>query len=146
VASTSSSRAPAVCSTCTPVGAVDLSNVETLVLDEADRMLDMGFWPDVSRILGLLPRARQNLLFSATMDPQVLKIVDSILHQPGPRRGLAAHQARRPHRAVALPGRARAEDRPAREELPRVGHTRTLVFTRTKHRADRLSSPARAPG
>src|SRR5690606_38702867 len=53
-------------------GDCDLSRVEVLVLDEADRMLDMGFWPDVKRILAKLPEPRQNLLFSATMTKEVL--------------------------------------------------------------------------
>ena len=59
-------------------GHCDLSNVEVLVLDEADRMLDMGFWPDVRRILSHLPKKRQNLLFSATMSPEVLKVIGEI--------------------------------------------------------------------
>jgi ATP-dependent RNA helicase RhlE len=63
-------------------GDVDLRHVEVLVLDEADRMLDMGFWPDVKRILRALPDRRQNLLFSATMSPEVLRVVGDTLHEP----------------------------------------------------------------
>src|SRR5665648_872818 len=63
-------------------GDVDLSQVEILVLDEADRMLDMGFWPDVKRIINLMPSKRQNLLFSATMSHQVLGVVGSTLNNP----------------------------------------------------------------
>ncbi|MDY0087971.1 MAG: DEAD/DEAH box helicase [Coriobacteriia bacterium] len=120
-------------------GAIDLSRVETLVLDEADRMLDMGFWPDVSRILGLLPTRRQNLLFSATMSPGVLKVVESTLHDP------VRLEVSPPATPVERIGqtlypvcRTQKTDLLV-ELLKRQGHTRTLIFTRTKHRADRLS-------
>ena len=63
-------------------GHVDLSKVEILVLDEADRMLDMGFWPDVKRIMALLPEKRQNLLFSATALPDVERVAGPVLHNP----------------------------------------------------------------
>ncbi len=61
---------------------VDLSGIEVLVLDEADRMLDMGFLPDIKRILEKLPKKRQNLLFSATMSPTIRKLADEILTDP----------------------------------------------------------------
>src|SRR4029079_10557582 len=61
---------------------VDLSHVEILVLDEADRMLDMGFIPDVRRILALLPKKRQNLLFSATFNDEIRKLAQGLLHDP----------------------------------------------------------------
>jgi ATP-dependent RNA helicase RhlE len=120
-------------------GAVDLSRVETLVLDEADRMLDMGFWPDVRRILGLLPERRQNLLFSATMSPGVLKVVESTLHDPvrvevSP----SATPVERIGQTLYPVCRTQKTDLLV-ELLKRRDHTRTLVFTRTKHRADRLS-------
>ncbi len=120
-------------------GVVDLSRVETLVLDEADRMLDMGFWPDVRRVLSLLPEERQNLLFSATMDPQVVRIVESILDEP------VRVEVSPPTRPVdrieqALYPVARAQKTDLLVKMLRDGgHARTLVFTRTKHRADRLA-------
>jgi len=63
-------------------GGVRLSDVEVLVLDEADHMFDMGFLPDLRRILKLLPKRRQNLLFSATMPREIRSLADAILHQP----------------------------------------------------------------
>ncbi|MBV9017032.1 MAG: DEAD/DEAH box helicase [Alphaproteobacteria bacterium] len=63
-------------------GKVLLSDVRILVIDEADRMLDMGFIPDVERIVGLLPRARQTLFFSATMPPEIRRLADAFLNSP----------------------------------------------------------------
>ena len=63
-------------------GRILLSDVRILVIDEADRMLDMGFIPDVERIVGLLPRQRQTLFFSATMQPEVKRLADAFLHDP----------------------------------------------------------------
>ncbi|MEK9775160.1 MAG: DEAD/DEAH box helicase, partial [Quisquiliibacterium sp.] len=61
---------------------VDLSNVETLVLDEADRMLDMGFIHDIRKVLALLPKRRQNLLFSATFSDEIKSLAHGLLHRP----------------------------------------------------------------
>ena len=63
-------------------GAVDLSQVRILVLDEADRMLDMGFWPSVRRIVRALPEKRQTLFFSATIPPSIKGTVDAMMHDP----------------------------------------------------------------
>jgi len=119
--------------------AVDLSKVEMLVLDEADRMLDMGFWPDVRRILGLLPEKRQNLLFSATMSREVLKIVESTLHEP------VRVEVSPPSTPVdrieqsLYPVCSTQKTDLLVSLLKRNDHTRALIFTRTKHRAERLS-------
>src|SRR4029078_4245567 len=61
-------------------GIVDFSRVDTLVLDEADRMMDMGFWPDVRRVLQTLPAARPTLLFSATMPDEAMSLVNEVVH------------------------------------------------------------------
>jgi ATP-dependent RNA helicase RhlE len=116
-----------------------LDRVEVLVLDEADRMLDMGFWPDVKRILDLLPSDRQNLLFSATMTPEVERIAGDMLHEPV-------------HVNVSPP--SKPIDKIEQSVYPVNGQQKTdlllslirdhdlnrvLVFTRTKHRADRVA-------
>jgi ATP-dependent RNA helicase RhlE len=117
---------------------VDLSRVEILVLDEADRMLDMGFWPDVRRILNLLPPKRQNMLFSATLSKEVLRIAGPTLDDPvrvevAP----SATPVDTVAQAVYPVAELQKTDLLVRlleeEKLDRV-----LVFTRTKHRADRV--------
>lgn len=120
-------------------GDCNLSAVETLVLDEADRMLDMGFWPDVRRIINLLPEKRQNLLFSATMSPEVLKIIDATLDQP-----VRVEVAREstPVEAITQSVYPVGSQDKADLLLSIVrdhGLKRVLVFTRTKHRADRVA-------
>jgi len=117
-------------------GHVDLRHVEVLVLDEADRMLDMGFWPDVRKILRLLPTPRQNLLFSATMSADVLRIVSNTLREPvrvevGPQAMPvdAIYQAIYPVDAMQKPDLLAAL-------IERNGWDRVLVFTKTKQRAD----------
>src|SRR3546814_4999541 len=61
---------------------VDLSQIETLILDEADRMLDMGFIHDIRRVIALLPKQRQNLMFSATFSPDIRKLAEGLLNKP----------------------------------------------------------------
>ena len=63
-------------------GLLDLSNIEIFVLDEADRMLDMGFVHDVKKVIAKLPRQRQNLMFSATMPKEIEQLAAGILHDP----------------------------------------------------------------
>lgn len=119
-------------------GDVNLSKVEILVLDEADRMLDMGFWPDVRRIMDLLPHRRQNMLFSATLSNDVLRIAGPTLHDPV---RVEVAPSATPVEAITQAVYPVAEIQKTdllvrlleEEKLDRV-----LVFTRTKHRADRV--------
>jgi len=117
---------------------IDLSHVRALVLDEADRMFDMGFLPDLRRIMAKLPVKRQNLLFSATMPPEIRKIADQVLVQP------AVVQVSN----TAPPEKIRHELYPVsagqkmsllEAYLGRTPHDCVLIFTRTKHRAKSLA-------
>ncbi len=118
---------------------VNLSKVEILVLDEADRMLDMGFVHDIKRILKLLPAKRQNLLFSATYSDEIRALADGFLHEPEmievARRNTAAETVTQVVHPVA-----HARKRELLSHLIREGDwKRVLIFTRTKHGANRLA-------
>jgi ATP-dependent RNA helicase RhlE len=119
-------------------GEIDLSQVRVLVLDEADRMLDMGFWPDVRRILSMLPAKRQNMLFSATLTKDVMRVAGPTLTDPA---RVDVAPSATPIEAitqtvypVAEPQKIDLLVRLLEEEKS----NRVLIFTRTKHRADRV--------
>ncbi|MBR3235478.1 MAG: DEAD/DEAH box helicase [Atopobiaceae bacterium] len=131
---------------------VDLGQVRILVLDEADRMLDMGFWPSVRRIVQALPAKRQNLLFSATIPPSIKGTVDAMLHDPATveisRVGETADtveehlcpvtQGQKTQLLQAIVATGGAE--------PGAQLERVLVFCRTKHRVDDVSKTLKDAG
>ncbi|WP_175746048.1 DEAD/DEAH box helicase [Burkholderia ambifaria] len=118
---------------------IDLSNLDILVLDEADRMLDMGFIHDIKRVLAKLPPQRQNLLFSATFSDEIKSLADSLLDSPA-----LIEVARRNTTAESVAQKIHPVDRDRKREL--LTHLirehnwfQVLVFTRTKHGANRLA-------
>lgn len=119
--------------------AVDLSAVEILVLDEADRMLDMGFIHDIKKVLAMLPKQRQNLLFSATFSDDIKRLADGLLNNPGfvevARRNTASemveqtvHMVKQAHKSSLIIHLIKQND-----------WKQVLIFTRTKHGANRLA-------
>ncbi len=125
---------------------IRLDQVEVLVLDEADRMLDMGFIHDIKRVLSLLPAKRQNLLFSATFSDEIKALADRLLHSPAmievARRNTAAETVAQ----TVLPV-DRGRKRELLSKLIRDGKwSQVLVFTRTKHGANKLSEQLEKDG
>jgi superfamily II DNA/RNA helicase len=120
-------------------GSVHLDRVEVLVLDEADRMLDMGFIHDIRKIIGKLPRQRQTLLFSATMPPPIVTLASEMLRNPQtvavtPVASTVERVAQRALRVERAGKAALLADLLRREPIDRA-----LIFTRTKHGADKVA-------
>jgi ATP-dependent RNA helicase RhlE len=117
---------------------IDLSMIQVLVLDEADRMLDMGFINDVRKIIGGLPKERQTLLFSATISAEIGKLAGSILHNP---ETVQTGERRNPVETIAQ----HFYETPREAKMDLLAHTldaeamqSVLVFSRTKHGADKI--------
>ena len=120
-------------------GMVDLSAIEILVLDEADRMLDMGFIRDIRKILAILPERRQNLLFSATFSDEIRRLADDFLRDPATVQVTPRNTATDLVRQVVIRV-DRERKRDLLRELVASGRIdQALVFTRTKHGANRLA-------
>jgi len=125
---------------------VDLSKIEILVLDEADRMLDMGFIHDIRKVMKLLPRKRQNLLFSATYSNEIKQLANDLLNEPE-----LIEVARRNTAAETVTQFVYPVDKSRKREL--LSHMigannwqQVLVFTRTKHGANRLAQQLEKDG
>jgi ATP-dependent RNA helicase RhlE len=126
-------------------GTIDLSNIEVLIIDEADRMFDMGFQPDIRSIVKCLTKPRQTLLFSATMPEDIRRLVQEVLHNPltvqigqsVPVESVShALYPVQPHLKTAL----------LKEILSSTQTESVLVFTRTKHRVDKVADQLQKAG
>ena len=125
---------------------VDLSKIEIFVLDEADRMLDMGFIRDIRKIIALLPKQRQNLMFSATFSPDIRELASGLLNNP-----VSVDVAARNTAAETVTQRVIETNREQKKELlchlfATRGWHQVLVFARTKHGADALAKTLEKSG
>ena len=127
-------------------GHIELNKLETFVLDEADRMMDMGFLPDLQRIIRLLPQERQSLFFSATLAPKIVELAHELLHSP-----VSVNVTPKTTSVKAIDQRVLFVERGGKQSLLRKllvseGVEQTLVFTKTKRGADTLTKKLERTG
>lgn len=127
-------------------GVVELSKIETLILDEADRMLDMGFLPDVKRIVSQTPRERQTLLFSATIDASIRNNLSDLLSDPEIVQIAHRGETARMIDQYVLPIAQKEKAELLKCLLDEKGHDRVIVFARTKARARAIADMLNSAG
>ncbi|MCZ6809592.1 MAG: DEAD/DEAH box helicase [Proteobacteria bacterium] len=125
---------------------IDLSKIQILVLDEADRMLDMGFIRDIRKILKVMPKERQNLLFSATFSKEIRHLAADLLNAPTEIQVAARNTAVERVRQIVHPVDKRRKRELLSHLIGKGNWKQVLVFTRTKHGANRLAGQLTADG
>ncbi len=125
---------------------IDLSSIEILVLDEADRMLDMGFIRDMRKIFRFLPAERQNLLFSATFSDDIRRLANDLLNDPTEIQVAARNKPAERINQTVLPVDKRRKRELLSHRIGKYNMQQVLVFTRTKRGADRLSKQLQTDG
>ncbi|WP_206482858.1 DEAD/DEAH box helicase [Thalassotalea sp. G2M2-11] len=126
--------------------AIKFSQLEILVLDEADRMLDMGFIRDIKKIIALLPKQRQNLLFSATFSPEIRELAKGLVNQPVEISVNPENSTARTIEQVVIPTDKKVKPKLLSFLIEENNWQQVLVFTKTKHGANRLTRDLESQG